>query len=144
MTSEAVWRLKQQKTKVTNHIPKFENEKCKCLRGIMVRASDFRSKGPGFNSRLRQGKLFSSFILISRKIYNHRPICHGPSRRRRSMGPLPSSFPRPTKDSDEIIIYFTTLQLVVTKYEAERQILNFTTAVARRVRQIELCCEYKL
>ena len=49
-------------TAVTNHIPKFENEKCQCLRGIMVRVTDFRSKGPGFDPRLGQWKLFSSLL----------------------------------------------------------------------------------
>ena len=33
-----------------------------------VRASEFKSKGPGFDPRPQQGKLFFSFILISRKI----------------------------------------------------------------------------
>ena len=57
-----------KKKKVTNRIPKFENDKCQCLRGILVRVSDIGSKDPEFNPRLQRGKLFFSFILISRKI----------------------------------------------------------------------------
>ena len=76
----------------------------------MVRASDSGSRGPEFEPRLQQGKFLFLFDIDTKVIdvlKSHRPICHGPSVRRRSIGPLPSCYGAPVNKNTCICMSVT-------------------------------------